>query len=189
MEYGISNPIAIRPPLSCAWWIPWQMLIPVEYRAWEIHGQVDVMASWPFWQSRILVYPQYLFPMRTQRNTTAWCRKSEVYGSLWDSINICQILTGSSLVEMICLSSCLTTWKPIDSFLNTLTASVRVQNVLYSTCIQTQCTVEEGKSHEISNHITRHSTVNMGQIRSIQVKMVDGFGYKVMKVSVQRSES
>jgi hypothetical protein len=57
----------------------------------------------------------------------------------------------------------------IDSFFNTPTAGRGVQVDLYPTCIQTQRTVGASKSHEISNHITRHSAVNIGQILSIQV--------------------
>jgi hypothetical protein len=44
-----------------------------------------------------------------------------------------------------------------------------VQLDLYPTCIQAQRTVRASKSHEISNHITRHSAVNIGRIRSIQL--------------------
>ena len=58
---------------------------------------------------------------------------------------------------------------PIDSFLNTPTAGRGVQLDLYPTCIQAQRTVRASKSHEISNHITRHSAVNIGRIRSIQL--------------------
>jgi hypothetical protein len=57
----------------------------------------------------------------------------------------------------------------IDSFYNTPTAGRGVRVDLYPTCIQAQLTVGASKSHEISNHITRHSAVNIGQIRSIQV--------------------
>jgi hypothetical protein len=54
-------------------------------------------------------------------------------------------------------------------FFNTPTAGRGVQVDLYPTCIQAQRMVGASKSHEISNQITRHSAVNIGQIRSIQV--------------------
>jgi hypothetical protein len=56
-----------------------------------------------------------------------------------------------------------------NSFFNTSTAGRGVQVDLYPTCIQAQCTVRASKLHEISNHITRHSAVNISQICSIQV--------------------
>jgi hypothetical protein len=60
--------------------------------------------------------------------------------------------------------------KLIDSFLNTPTAGRGVQLDLYPKIyIQAQRTVRASKSHEISNHITRHSAVNIGRIRSIEL--------------------
>ena len=58
----------------------------------------------------------------------------------------------------------------IDSFFNTPTAGRGVQLDLYPKIyIQAQRTVRASKSHEISNHITRHSAVNIGRIRSMEL--------------------